>query len=129
MANTPSERRMAENEVVFREYNENIQKGFDDIKRIAEEDGQSSHQFQLDAKPLKFYCECSDENCKKRILLKPSRYNDIHEHRDRFIILSGHEAESIERIIGKEADFFIVEKFMNPPESANGLNVTSLDNT
>ncbi len=35
MDESVSDRHMAENEFVFRQYNENVQKGFDELKRMA----------------------------------------------------------------------------------------------
>ncbi len=128
MSDPLSERRMAENEVVFRNYNEGIQKGFDEAKKYAKEDGQEDLISEEDL-PLLFYCECSDENCTIRVSLKLSRYSEIHKARDRFVIASGHETLAIERIISKEADFYIVEKFTVPPEGVTELKPTDLDNS
>jgi hypothetical protein len=123
-----SERRMAENEVVFRKYNERIKKGFDELKRIAKEEGQEALVRDEDT-PLHFYCECSDENCRQRIILKPSRYNEIHKHRDHFVVTYGHDVQSVERVIDGEADFCVVEKFHTPPKSSAKLHKTDLNNT
>lgn len=126
MTESISERRLAENEVVFRRYNERVLEGFNKLREIAEEDG-LDYVLDDDA-PLQFYCECSDENCRNRVTLKPSRYDEIHQHRNRFVIITGHEVEKIEKIIKKEAEFCIVEKFTLPPESVRGLQVTDANN-
>lgn len=127
MGQTSSERRMAENEVVFREYNERVLKGFEELTEIAKEDGQEAYVANNDH-PLFFYCECSDENCRQRVQLKPSRYATIHKQRDRFIILCGHETRSIEQIISTEADFCIVEKFITPLRKVTKLQKTETNN-
>lgn len=119
---------MVENETVFREYNESIEKGFDEIERIAKEEGQEDILGNRDM-PLYFYCECSDENCDTRLLLKPSQYSKIHKRRDRFVIVAGHETKTIEKIIEKRANYYIVEKFAIPPKSKHGLNKTDIDNS
>lgn len=123
-----SKRRMAENEVVFRNYNEKIQKGFDKLKQLAEEEGHQGLIKENDAS-LYFYCECSDENCRKRVSLKPSRYNEIHKHRNHFVMIPGHEVKSIERIIEKNSKFLVAEKHETPPPSAEVLNETAVDNS
>jgi hypothetical protein len=123
MSETLSERRMAENEVVFRGYNEQVQKGFDKLKQLAKEDGQEK-LLHTDDISLQFYCECSDENCRKRVKLPPNRYNEIHERRDHFVIIPGHEMKSIEHVIARQKDFWIVEKFVTPPETVVGLHTT-----
>lgn len=121
-------RRMVENEVVFRGYNEQVQKGFDEIKELAHKTNQHSFIYNND-KALHFYCECSDENCRKRIQIKPSRYNKIHQDRNYFVLISGHEVNQIERIIKQEPRFNIVEKFGLPPETVSELQPTDVDNS
>ncbi|HSH18690.1 MAG TPA: hypothetical protein VK978_04890 [Candidatus Saccharimonadales bacterium] len=128
MKQTLSARRMAENEVVFRQYNEGVQQGFDEIRQLAEESGQT-YLVQADDTPLYFYCECSDENCQKRIKLKPSKYTEIHKRRNRFVIICGHETKLIEHVVGKHGGFCIVEKFQTPSEYAGGLHETEVDNS
>ena len=118
---------MAENEVVFREYNERIKKGFDELKQIAKEEGQEAFVHEKDM-PLHFYCECSDENCRQRLIIKPSRYNEIHQHRNQFVIAYGHDVQAVERIIDGEADYCVVEKFRDPPETATKLHKTDTGN-
>lgn len=118
---------MAENEMVFREYNERINKGFDELKSIAKEERQEKYM-GIDDTSLMFYCECSDESCRKRVELKPSRYDKIHKHRNYFVIVPGHDVKSIERVIEENAEFSIVEKFIDLPDSAKTLNETKLDN-
>ena len=128
MIDSLSERRMAENEAVFREYNERIKKGFDELKQVAQEEGQEALIHEEDI-PLHFYCECSDENCRKRIVLKPSRYNEIHQHRGRFVIAYGHDVQDVERIIEGDDEYCIVEKFITPPENVSALHKTDANNT
>lgn len=119
---------MAENEVVFRQYNERIETGFKELRKIADEENQKN-TFEHDDSPLQFYCECSDENCKKRVSIRPSQYGEIHKRRDRFVVVCGHETQRIERVIGNESAYCIVEKFTKPPESATKLNKTETNNT
>ena len=128
MVQTLSERRMIENEAVFREHNERIKKDFDELKKVAKEEGQEVFISEED-KLLHYYCECSDENCRKRIKLRFSRYNEIHKQRDHFVIVCGHESTKIERVVNKGKEFCIVKKFITPPESAPRLNKTEIDNT
>ena len=75
MIDAPSARRMAENEVVFRTYNETMQQGLVDLAQVAKEDRQE--HLMLEAhEELHFYCECSDENCRERIIMPPQTYAD-----------------------------------------------------
>jgi len=128
MSESLSERRMVENEVVFRQYNESIGQGFDEIRQLARETDQE-HLIPKDDTPLYFYCECSDENCVKRLKIKPSRYTAIHKNRYHFVIVNGHEVANIERIVRKLPGYSIVEKNIEPPETVSSLQPTDIDNS
>jgi hypothetical protein len=128
MSQTPAEKRMTENEVIFRRYNESVKKGLDELKNIATEENHAA-QYQMEDAPLYFYCECSDENCVERIKLKPSLYNSIHTNRSKFIIVPGHESESIELVTNKMPGYVVVEKNVKPSESVSKLQKTDIDNT
>lgn len=128
MTDSKSRRHKVENEVVFRQYNERVQREFDEVKKIAMQDNQEEFLPDEDV-PLLFFCECSDENCRKRVLLKPSEYGKIHKRRDRFVIIAGHETSEIESVVRIKSDFSIVEKHIEPPKSATVLNATDVDNT
>lgn len=122
-----SKRRLIENQVVFRRDNESVEQNFKALKELAKEADQE-YLIPDDDTALYFYCECSDEDCRKRIKLAPSSYEQIHKNRSRFIILSGHEAASVEKIVQKRPDFWVVEKFVQPPEVVANLQPTSLHN-
>lgn len=128
MKSSSSERRMVENEAVFRRRNEHMQQNFNQLKTIAEEDHQE-HLVQVLDIPLYFYCECSDENCRERIQMKSADYNSVHTHRDRFVIRPGHDVKHIERIVKKQPGYWVVQKFILPPESGNHLQPTDVHNT
>jgi hypothetical protein len=120
--------RMAENEVIFREYNERVQRGLIELKELAQETDQTS-LIEDDAISLHFYCECSDENCLQRIIMKPNAYRKIHKKRNAFIVIPGHEVPSIETITHKEKGYAVVEKFVKIPQNPTSLNRTPLTNT
>jgi hypothetical protein len=121
------ERRMAENEVVFRQFNESIQQGFDELNEVAKEQGEKPYELDKTVK-LHFYCECTDENCTKRIQLLPQVYTDIHKRRDTFVIVCGHEVEQIEDIIERNPDYCVVRKHETPPEVIDTFNKTDVHN-
>jgi hypothetical protein len=87
--------RAARNEEVFRDVNERIEKG-------AEE-----HQV---AAALPFHCECGRASCLETIEIPPGRYATIVRERYHFVVLPGHEEPRIERIVGTEENFLVVEK-------------------
>jgi hypothetical protein len=128
MSLTPSERRFAENEVVFRSFNERLQKDIDNVNKIAAEEGDDP--ISLDgAMPLYFFCECSDETCSQRIRISPDIYQKIHKTRDVFTIVPGHQIETAEDVIAVEKEYCVVKKHKQPPQTAGGLQSTGLNNS
>lgn len=128
MSESNSDRRLAENEVLFREFNENVQKRFDEFNAIALADKQNElmNKSQM---PLHFYCECSDENCRERIEMAPKLYNKIHIQRDVFIIKPSHRVARIEDSIDAHPDYEVIRKKMDPPSHSGGsFNTTSINN-
>lgn len=127
MSDPLSERRMAENEVFFRQRNEAMQKSLEEFRSMALEHGQ--HEL-IDGEdtPLYFYCECADEDCRKRIEIRPSVYDEIHKNRRKFIVVCGHETPSIEHIIERNDDFCVVKKKKAPPATASKTNPTPINN-
>lgn len=100
--NAFSERRLKENEVIFREANETVQ------QFIEEETGHSGNV-------VPFYCECSRADCRQRIELTTGQYDDLHQNKKQFIVLAGHEIPEIEKIVFKQAGFNVVEKYGKVP--------------
>ena len=118
---------MAQNEVMFRKFNERTATRLEKLVRSATEDGNSLGK-HADL-PLHFYCECSDEKCDDRIVIKPSDYKKLHKNSNQFLILPGHRVASIERIVKEEKDFTVVEKYFTPPKKGLKLRPTDLDNS
>ncbi|MBA2279439.1 hypothetical protein H0V99_03315 [Candidatus Saccharibacteria bacterium] len=122
-----SERRQIENEVVFRQANERVQKELVGLEKMAAEEGYTSLP-ENDDISLHFYCECSDENCRERIIMKLALYNEFHSNRKQFLISPDHETLGIERVILKDSNYTVVEKFATPPETAVKLQHTDIVN-
>jgi len=123
-----SERRMIENEVYFRQPNEKVARGFTELKSLAEAENRTELLAVID-EPVEFYCECSDENCRKRITLCPEEYLEQHRNSSQFIVLPGHNVVEIERIVESHKKYIVVEKFMTPPATSGSLNKTDVNNT
>lgn len=120
--------RLAENEVIFRNHNEAVQKGLDEVKKIAVEEGQQYLVKKVE-EPLHFYCECADENCRKRIRIILKEYKKLHDNRSRFIVIPGHNVLGLEKIVRRKAEYWVVEKFIKPPKTAKKLNATLINNS
>jgi hypothetical protein len=127
MKNSTARSRMIENEAIFRQYNEQVKRGFDEVKNVAAETGHEHLAGDFDGK-LHFYCECADENCHKRVLLSPRDYNEIHKNRRRFVLVPGHDTNEIERVVARKTEYDVVEKFEQPPETVGTLSRTELNN-
>jgi hypothetical protein len=125
MVDTPSERRLAENEVIFRKLNEKFKNGVIATNRLADEDNQP--EFRIDD-PLAFYCECADEQCAAKISADVSEYEKIHASRDQFIVLPGHEVLSVENVVSKRPRYLVVKKKTRPPENSDTLKPTAVSN-
>jgi hypothetical protein len=120
MGETSSERRLAENEVIFRQANEKAVKTLEVIsKQEAEEKVNNTHNGDL---TLYFYCECADDKCKERIKLTTSNYKNIHNQSNIFIIIPGHELPEIEKVVKQFPDYFVVQKYMTPPKNPTKLH-------
>lgn len=133
MSATWSERRLAENEVFFRQMNEqmhlSMQKGFDKLNKVARETGDPHVYGVDDDMPFSFYCECSNENCHARVPITPKVYHTIHKDKKAFVVVPGHEVERIERVIAKKSGYNVVQKHEEPPASASNLNQTHIKNS
>ena len=101
-----SERRLAENEVIFREANRDAKDFMKDIGAAG-------------STTIPFYCECSDAACQARIELPVTVYEEIHTNKQHFVVLPGHEVETIETIVHRSPEYYIVEKRINVPAQAD----------
>jgi transcription initiation factor TFIID subunit TAF12 len=127
---TMSERRIAENEAVFRRLNETVHSAIEETDRIAVEENQLEFIVtpETEKTSLEFYCECADENCNARISINLKRYKEIHKNRNWFIVLPGHEIASQEKVVYWLPGYTVVEKNINPPENPEKLNPTKYNN-
>lgn len=97
-----SERRLVENEVIFRESNKHVQ------EFLEEEGGRSDTM-------VRFFCECANIDCRLRITLSLKVYKDLHKNKRHFIVVAGHELPEIEEVVKVGKGFRLVEKYMEPP--------------
>ena len=89
--------RIAQNEGLFRELNENIE---ETIKK----DGASPTQ------TTSYVCECGDKNCKETLHLSPNQYEAVRKEPSQFVVLKGHVAPEAERIVQDHGSYLVVEK-------------------
>ena len=90
---TAREKRLARNEVFFRDANEWTARDVDDADTLAD-----------------FLCECSSLGCIDRVRLSKAEYEHVRTASDRFFIVPGHESPTIERIVEHHETYVVVEK-------------------
>jgi hypothetical protein len=120
---TPLHKKLAQNEVIFRQANEKAIDELEEINNSALENGDLELIHDTDI-ALQFFCECSNEDCVDRIKLKPSAYQEVHQNSSQFIVLPGHNMLKIEKIVQSYPTYLVVEKIIAPPDK-----VTKLKNT
>ena len=55
-------------------------------------------------------CECVDSDCDELIELTVGQYEHLRRSDSRFVVLVGHESPSLERIVGGEGPWLLVQK-------------------
>lgn len=102
-----AERRLVENELLFRAANQKVQKQVqkDHLPRNG-----------VDESKLHFYCECSNFHCRDRVIITADEYDAAHTDTKYFTIIPGHENRAVEKVIRKTLSYSVVEKFMDPAE-------------
>ena len=101
--NEGHERRLAANEVIFREVNESILHG----QWPGEDD-----------ELVQFRCECSRLGCNLLIGMTVAEYEELRQHSRRFVLIDGHELPEIERVVTRKGGHVIVEKTSEAAEVA-----------
>ena len=110
----PSEReaRAAQNELVFRAVNEQIVKMTD--------------RFREQLSDIDIVCECANTACVGTIRVKADEFVQIERTEASFLVIPGHEDESIERVVDRRDGYVVVWK---PVISSDGKPVISSDGT
>jgi hypothetical protein len=89
--------RVAANEASFREINATLHEGL------------SRAQLEQD-EPVAFVCECGVATCHALVRIPIDRYQAARAHPERFLIVPGHEALDVERVVDRGESWAIVEK-------------------
>jgi hypothetical protein len=59
---------------------------------------------------IRVVCECADSDCDELIELTVRQYEYLRRNDSRFVVIVGHESRSLERIVGGEGPWLIVQK-------------------
>ena len=100
---TETQRRAAENESVFRDINERIEKGHEQFDLWGEQE---------------YLCECSDPGCTDRIRLTRAEYERVRSNARWFAIVPGHDFVEVENVVENHGAYAIVEKIDHAGEVA-----------
>jgi hypothetical protein len=90
------ERRIGENEALFREVNERV--------------ARLSENMQVTTELTAFLCECGDESCHERIEMTLEEYERLRAEPLDFAISPGHEINDVEMVIEKNERFWVIRK-------------------
>lgn len=96
------ERRIGENEVIFREVNERVR--------------ETQETFQAGTDDADFVCECGDATCLERIRMTLAEYEEVRSDPTHFAIAPGHEVDAVETIVAHEGRYDVVRKLPGGPE-------------
>ena len=90
------EKRLAQNEALFREVNERVQV-------IAAEHGDDGHVYE-------FYCECSNADCTLHVAATTATYEAVRAYPNRFLVFPEHALPEIENVVERTDDWWVIEK-------------------
>jgi hypothetical protein len=92
-------RRIAENEALFRDLNEEV--------------GAVAHSFSAggETRAFDFLCECGDPACAQRVPLTLTKYEELRGSPLRFVVVPGHEFPDVEHVIETTPAYSVIEKF------------------
>jgi len=88
------ERRLTQNEALFREVNERVED-------LAEKHGAGSYEF---------LCECANADCTFRISLRVRTYEQVRADPRQFVVLPLHFTPEVEELVAQEDEYWIVRK-------------------
>jgi hypothetical protein len=96
------ERRIGENEVIFREVNERVR--------------ETHETFDVTSGEAEFVCECGTASCVERIRMTLGEYERVRSDPTQFAIVPGHEVADVEVVVRREEHFWVVSKYAGEAE-------------
>jgi hypothetical protein len=95
------ERRVGENEALYRAVNEGIESLNEAFGRITE--------------TMTVVCECGDLACAEQIEISIQEYERLRSEPTLFAVLPGHEMEDVEDVVGRQDAYHVVRKHPGGP--------------
>ena len=106
----PRERRLTENETLFREVNERV--------------NAVAHNLGPDV-PYEFMCECANADCTFRLSLPLGDYETVRSDPRQFVVLPLHYTPEIEELVVENEGHWIVRKTGDAGDYAEHLDPRS----
>jgi hypothetical protein len=106
------ERRMAQNEALFREVNERVHDLADT--------GREPEQVDSD-----YLCECANSDCTFRVPLRVSEYEAVRADPKQFVVLPGHFTPEVEELVQRADRYWVVRKSGEAGEFVEALDPRS----
>jgi hypothetical protein len=95
------ERRVGENEVLYRAVNERIEALNEAFGRMAE--------------TMTVVCECGELACAEQIHISIQEYEQLRSDPTLFAVLPGHEIEDVEDVVGRQDAYHVIRKHPGGP--------------
>jgi len=95
------ERRVGENEALFRQVNERLEGLSGDLGWVTG--------------TLQIVCECGDATCVDRIELAPEAYRAVRADPTTFALVPGHHDPSVEHVVDENDGWVVIRKDAGPP--------------
>ena len=89
-------RRVARNEIVFREVNERL----DSLNRA----------FASVSERVSLVCECGDGSCTQQIEMSASEYDALRADPTQFVVVRGHEVPSFDEVVARGDGYDVIRK-------------------
>jgi hypothetical protein len=102
------ERRIGENEVVFRAVNERIE-GLNEA-------------FGMVTETMSVVCECGDIACSQQIEISLPEYERVRAEPTLFVVVPGHEIEDVEDVAERRDSYTVVRKHPGEPAKVAAEN-------
>ena len=89
------EKRLAQNEALFREVNERIKSTADGLGTVDD---------------FEYFCECANADCTFQITLTGAEYESIRSDPTQFVVLPLHFTPEVETLVSESKAYWIVRK-------------------
>lgn len=102
------QRRVGENEAIFREVNERVR----EVSRL----------FDYQSELTEIVCECGDHGCVDKIRLTPAEYEELRSDPELFAVLPAHVIREVEEAVSRTDRYWVIRKRPGAPATLARLS-------